>query len=208
MQTVAASNRERVESHRGSQRIARRTVPGVWRETLRLEDGRELLVRPISPDDATGLQASFNELSPEEVRFRFQHPMSELTDELAARLAGAKAPREFALVALEHGIAAPRIGAVARASLEDVFSEGDPREAEFALTVGSPLANLGLGTLLLRRLIRWARLKHLDAIYGDISHDNTGMLRIVEKLGFQRIPLHDSPGLIRARLALTRGATE
>ncbi len=197
MQTEVATSSERVKSHRGSQRIVRRAVPGAWRETLQLADGRELLVRPIAPSDAAGLQASFNDLSPEEVRFRFQHPMSELPDDLAARLAAAGAPREFALVAIEHGVDAPRIGAVARTSLTE-----NSREAEFALTVGSPLANLGLGTLLLKRLLRWARLKRLDAVYGDISHDNAGMLRVVEKLGFQRIPLHDSPGLIRARLAL------
>ncbi len=203
MQTEVATSSERLETHRSSQRkIVRRTLPGLWRETLRLADGRELLVRPIESTDAAGLQASFNELSPEQVRFRFQHPMSELTDELAARLAGARAPREFALVAVEHGVESPRIGAVVRASLADPDSDGSPREAEFALTVGTPLANLGLGTLLLRRLLRWARLKRLDAVYGDIAQDNTAMLRVVEKLGFQRIPLHDSPGLIRARLRL------
>jgi len=180
----------------------RRAVPGAWRETLRLADGRELLVRPIATGDARGLQAGFSELSPEEVRFRFQHPMSELTDEMAARLAGAAAPREFALVAIEHGVEAPRIGAVVRASLSDRNSDDEPREAEFALTVGSPLANLGLGTLLLRRLLRWSRLKRLDAVYGDIAQDNAAMLRVVEKLGFQRIPLHDNPGLVRARLSL------
>jgi len=43
--------------------------------------------------------------------------MSELTDELALRLASVTPPLEFALVALEHGVHAPRIGAVARARL-------------------------------------------------------------------------------------------
>ena len=134
MQTEAATSRDRLESHRhASQRIARRAVPGVWRETLRLPDGRELLVRPIAPSDAAGLQASFSELSPEEVRFRFLHPMSELTDELAARLAGVSAPREFALVAVEHDVDAPRIGAVARASVSDSAAGTGTREAEFAL---------------------------------------------------------------------------
>jgi len=197
MQTELATSRERAAWHRSYKRILRRAVPGAWREILRLSDGRELLVRPIASTDAGGLQSSFLDMTPEEVRFRFQHPMSELSDELASRLAGVMPPREFALVALEHGVDAPRIGAVARASLI-----ADPREAEFALTVGRPLANLGLGTLMLRRLLRWARLKRLDAVYGDISQDNTSMLRVVEKLGFQRIPLHDNPGLIRARLAL------
>ncbi len=197
MQTELATTRGRSATRRGAKRILRRAVPGVWREILHLPDGRELLVRPITPGDARGLQSSFLQMSPEEVRFRFQHPMSELTDELAARLAGVVPPREFALVAVEHGVEEPRIGAVARASLI-----ADPREAEFALTVGSPLASVGLGTLMLKRVLRWARLKGLDAVYGDISQDNASMLRVVEKLGFQRIPLHDNPGLIRARLAL------
>ncbi len=206
MQMEVATGRERLKSHRGSQRIVRRRVPGAWHETLRLADGRELLVRPISPNDAAGLQASFMQMSPEEIRFRFQHPMSELTDEMAARLAGVRAPDEFALVAIEQGVDSPRIGAVVRASVAERTSPDDPHEAEFALTVGSPLANHGLGTLLLRSALRWARLKRLDALYGDISHDNAGMLRVVEKLGFQRIPLHDNPGLIRARISLNPAA--
>jgi len=155
------------------------------------------MVRPIAPEDAPGLQAGFRELTPEQVRFRFMRPMSELPDDLAAQLAASCAPREFALVAIEHGVASPRIGAVVRAS-----TVGHAREAEFALTVGSPLGGLGLGTLLLRRLVQWARLKRLDAVYGDISHDNTAMLRVAEKLGFQRVHLPDSSGLIRARLDL------
>ncbi len=182
---------------RESRRIARSTHPGAWRELLRLADGRELLVRPIAPADAEGLKAGFRELTPEQVRFRFMRPMSELPDDLATRLASARAPNEIALVAIEHGVDLPRIGAVARASVI-----GHSREAEFALTVGGPLGGLGLGTLLLRRLLRWARLKRLDAVFGDISHENAAMLRIVEKLGFQRAPLPDNPGLMRARLAL------
>lgn len=203
MQTQVATSSERLETHRSSARkILRRPLPGAWQETLRLADGRELLVRPITSSDASGLQTAFNALTAEEVRFRFQHPMSELTDELAARLAGARAPREFALVAVERNVDCPRIGAVVRASLVERASPDAPREAEFALTVGGPLAGLGLGTLLLRRVLRWARLKRLDAVYGDIAQDNSAMLRVAEKLGFQRIPLHDNPGIVRARFAL------
>ncbi len=181
----------------GGRRIARRRLPGRWRELLRLPDGSEWLVRPITRHDASALQEGFRSLSPEAVRFRFQHPMSELSDELAARLAGVGSPQAIALVAVEHGVVEARIGAVARASLTE-----DGREAEFALTVGEPLANLGLGTLLMKRLLRWARLKRLDAIFGDISHENRAMLRVVEKLGFQRVPIPDGGGAIRARLEL------
>lgn len=197
MQNQMDTEKLRRAAHNGVRRIAGRRLPGRWREILRLPDGSEWLVRPIVPQDAGGLQQSFRSLSPEAVRFRFQHPMSDLSDDLAARLASADAPMAIALVAIEDGVAEPRIGAVARASLTE-----NGCEAEFALTVGGPLANLGLGTLLLKRLLRWARLKRLDAVFGDISHDNGAMLRVVEKLGFQRAPLPDSGGAIRARLAL------
>jgi len=69
MQTELATSRERTAWHRGSKRILRRAIPGAWREILRLGDGRELMVRPIAPSDAGGLQSSFLQMSPEEVRF-------------------------------------------------------------------------------------------------------------------------------------------
>src|SRR5687768_13742276 len=129
--------------------MRRESLPQRWCERLRLDDGRELLLRPIDPLDAEPLRAGFALLTPEEVRLRFLHPLKELTPELAQRLTQLVPKRDFALVAAEPlppGEAL--VGAVARASINE-----DGRRAEFAILVSRFLAGQGLGALMMRQLI-------------------------------------------------------
>jgi len=176
----------------------REPLPQRWHERLRLADGRELLLRPIAPADAEPLRAGFALLTPEEVRLRFLHPLKELSPELLRRLTHLDPKRDFALVAAEPLPAGEAlVGAVARASLD-----ADGRRAEFAILVSRFLAGQGLGVVLMKKLIRWARSKRLDELYGDVLDENTAMLNLAAMLGFKREPLADDPGVIRVRLAL------
>lgn len=171
-----------------------------WCEELVLDDQRRVLVRPIEPADAEPLRHGFTLLSPEEVRSRFLHPMSELTPALARQLTELDPARAFALVVAEPGPPGQSlIGAVVRASIEP-----EQRRAEFAIIVGRLLAGQGLGRLLMKKVIRWARLKRLEELYGDVLADNAQMLALVRGLGFHVEPLAGEPGLARVRLDLRR----
>jgi RimJ/RimL family protein N-acetyltransferase len=196
MQTHALSPRQRPR-RRGL--LSRREAFGPpWHHHLTLADGRELLLRPISPLDAEPLRAGFALLSPEEVRLRFLHPIKEMTPDMAHKLTHLNPKREFALVAAEPlppGEAL--VGAVVRASIDD-----DGRRAEFAILVSHRLARQGLGSLLLKRAIRWAKLKRLDELYGDVLDENTPMLALAQSLGFHRETVPHDPGMIRVRLPL------
>ena len=77
---------------------ARNRMPP-WHENVRLSNGRDVLIRPIRPEDAVPLRAGFALLQPDEVRQRFLHPMKELSADQAERLTRPNARREFALVA-------------------------------------------------------------------------------------------------------------
>lgn len=171
-----------------------------WHERLVLDDGRELVLRPIDPADAEPLRAAFSLLSREEIRQRFLHVLKELTPEHARRLTTLDPQREFALVIAEPlppGEAL--VGGVGRVAIDD-----DGRHAEFAVLVGRHLAGRGLGRLLMKRLIRWARLKRLGSLYGDVLEDNTAMLTLARSLGFRHEPLPGAPGVTRVRLTLTK----
>jgi RimJ/RimL family protein N-acetyltransferase len=175
-------------------RIAHGGAP--WSERVALANGRELVLRPIDPRDADALRAGFATLTPEEVRMRFLHPMTELGEELARKLANPDPTREFALVAAEPlppGEAL--VGAVARASIE-----GDT--ADFAILVARPLARLGLGAWMLRRVVQWARRRRVRRICGDVLLENEPMLRLAQSLGFSRAPVPGEPGLLRVSLEL------
>jgi RimJ/RimL family protein N-acetyltransferase len=168
-----------------------------WHEYKRLLDGRELLIRPIRPEDAEPLRAGFSLLRPDEIRQRFLYAIKELTPEMAARLTRPDPEREFALVAAEPlppGEAL--IGAVARVAVDP-----GSREAEFAILVSHFISGMGLGRLLMLRLVRWARRRRLKRLYGDVLEYNTSMLGLAESLGFRREHA-DSPGLVRVALDL------
>lgn len=169
----------------------RRIAP--WTEALQLPNGRELILRPISPLDLEPLRVSFSALTPEEIRLRFMHPITELTPEYAHKLTHLEAHREFALVATEPLPAGEAlVGAVARLSID-----ADLGEAEFALLVGRPLSRMGLGSYMLRKLMLWAKRRKLKEIHGDVLTENTPMLKLCEGLGFAHHTLAGEHGILR-----------
>lgn len=178
--------------------LRRDPLPGAWQERLLLSDGRSLRLRPIEPGDAETLRRGFELLSAEEVRMRFLHPIREMSPQMAHQLTHPRPGKDIALVIAEDlPVGEALVGAVARAALDD-----DGRRAEFAILVSRLLGGHGLGRLLMRKLIRWARCKRLDELYGDVLDENAPMLRLATSLGFRREHRFDEPGLTRVRLSL------
>ena len=68
---------------------------------------------------------------------------------------------------------------------------------------GHDLLGQGVGRQLMRKLVKWARGKYLDRMYGDIAQGNEPMLQLAASLGFKQVP-HPSgrPGLVRMVLEL------
>ncbi len=171
---------------------------GTWRERLWLANGRELLLRPIVPADADALRRSFARLSPEEIRLRFLHPITEMTAAFARQLCELDRASAFALVVTEPLPAGEAlIGAVARLALDR-----EQRKAEFALIVGREIAGQGVGTLLLKRLIDCARRRRMDEVWGDVREENSAMLLVCDELGFNRSHASDEPGVVHIRKRL------
>lgn len=182
---------------------ARERLPP-WHERQRLPNGRELLIRPIRPEDAEPLRAGFDLLQPDEVRQRFLYSLKEMTPAMAERFTRINPKNEFALVAAEPlppGEAL--VGAVARAAID-----GSGRNAEFAILVSRYIAGMGLGRYLMTRLVKWARGKKLDTIYGDVFENNQAMVALSQSLGFEREVQHDAQGLVRVVLALKPAAAK
>lgn len=176
---------------------ARERLPP-WHERQTLSNGRQVLIRPIRPEDAEPLRAGFGLLEPDEIRQRFLHSLRELSPEVAERLTHTNPRNEFALVVAEPlppGQAL--IGAVARVAVDD-----NGRDAEFAILVSRYIKNMGLGRYLMTRLVKWARGKKLSRLYGDVLEHNAPMLSLAQSLGFQREYNPESPGLVRVTLEL------
>lgn len=177
--------------------MARRNRMPPWHEHVRLANGRDLLIRPIRPEDAGPMQAAFTLLEPDEIRQRFLHPMKELSSKQAEQLTRPDPRRDFALVAAEPlppGEAL--VGAVARISIHD-----DGREAEFAILVSHYINGMGLGRHLMRRLVRWAKGRKVQRVYGHVLESNLPMQALAASLGFRREATPEA-GLVRVVLDL------
>ena len=168
-----------------------------WHERIQLDEGREIRLRPIAPEDAEPIRAGFSLLSPDEVRSRYLHAMNELSEDYLQALTHPQPGRDFVLVLAEPlppGEAL--IGAVARLSVQP-----GTRNAEFAILVSRFLSGQGLGRLLLKKLIAHAKRRHLQELQGDVLEDNIPMLKLAQSLGFLR-EAGEASGSARIRLPL------
>ena len=197
---MALDARVRVErsDRRGADRLAIRPYPKELEETIRLGDGRTLLLRPIRPEDEPSLQSAFAKLTPDEVRLRFFVPMSTLSHVTAARFTQIDYDREMALILTESGIAGTTdIFGVAR-----IIADPDNERAEYAIIVRHDMTGMGLGVLLMRRLLDYAQLRGIREIYGEVLQENRTMLKLCEVLGFTRSRSPDDPSIVRVTLDL------
>lgn len=180
---------------------ARNRLPP-WHEMQHLSNGRDVLIRPIRPDDALPLRAAFSLLEPDEVRQRMLTSTGlpstgEFSPEMADKVSRPDPRSEFAIVVAEPlppGEA--MVGAVARAT---IVAGG--RDVEFAILVSRFIAGMGLGRHLMRRLVRWARGKNVHRIYGDVLELNQPMVTLAHSLGFHSEASAD-PGMVRLVLEL------
>jgi acetyltransferase len=177
-------------------RLAIRPYPRELEREVAVADGRRWLLRPIRPEDEPALVRAFSRLSEDEVRARFFVPMKELPHVTAARFTQIDYEREMAFVLAEHGAA----GAADLHAVVRLTADPDGGRAEFAIVVERELTGLGLGTLLLGRLVDYARSRGIGELYGDVLADNAAMLSLCRALGFVATSREDN--VVRVTLAL------
>jgi acetyltransferase len=160
-------------------RLAIRPYPEELAQTVTWQ-GRPLTLRPIRPEDAPAHVAFFARLTPEDVRLRMFVRMRELSPSQLARFTQIDYDREMAFIATRTGAdGTPETLGVARA-----VADPDNVKAEFAVTVRSDLKGQGLGTLLMRTLIDYCRKRGTQELVGEALTENTGILKLAERLGF------------------------
>ncbi len=174
------------------------TCPAESVEVRSMRDGRLLVLRPLGPADAALMQAFVRRLSPASRRMRFHSAFSELYPELLERLTEIDHRERvaFAAVIYEHG-GEVMIGEARYAPGIDL-----PGSSEFALVVADEWQDLGIGTLLMEKLLRHARAIGIRRMHGDVLHDNTGMLRFARRFGFETGRHPDGAWLARVTVSL------
>jgi acetyltransferase len=180
-----------------AKRLAIKPYPVELEKTIATRGGRDLLLRPIRPEDAPALQAFVRRMSPADIRMRFFSQIRELDDPFAARLTQLDYDREIALIAVDPAQSSTDIWGVVR-----VYADADRNEAEYAVTVRSDLKGHGLGRRLMEEIIAYCHQRGIGEIWGQVLAANDAMLGLVRLLGFTVGTDPDDRQLMRVRLAL------
>ncbi len=149
-------------------------------EPVTLKDGTQVVIRPIRPDDAEELQAAFQRLSMESIYLRFLSVKKELADAEAKQLATVDYTSRMAFVAICAENGRENVIGVARYAMDD---PQEPEIAESAVVVQDEYQGRGLGTLLLRRLVSYARRQGIRTLRGNMQIGNDRMLNMVRRSG-------------------------
>jgi ribosomal protein S18 acetylase RimI-like enzyme len=154
-----------------------------WERHISLPGGRAIYVRPLRPDDERLYGAFFAAETPDDLRLRFFAPMKEFSSALLARLTHLDYAKAMAFIALDENTG--KMLGVAR-----LHDNAEGTSGEYAVAVRSDLKGHGLGWQLMQMTIAYARAKGLRSIEGQVLRENTTMLDMCRRFGFEigRVP--------------------
>jgi len=145
-----------------------------------LNDGTEIIIRPIRPEDAEIEQEFVRGLSAESKYFRFMNSVHELSLEMLVRFTQIDYHNEMALVAIFPSINGEEEIGVAR-----YMTNPDKKTCEFAIVVSDKWQGRGIARLLMQKLIDIARNRGLEVMEGQVLANNFRMLELMTSLNFQ-----------------------
>ncbi|MBS2781438.1 bifunctional acetate--CoA ligase family protein/GNAT family N-acetyltransferase [Aeromonas salmonicida] len=181
--------------------LAIRPYPTELEEGAWLKDQSHVLLRPIRPEDEPAHKQFVLKVSDEDRYKRFFADVGELGHEELARMTQIDYDREMAFVAVgQDGAFSQQILGVVRA-----ISNPDQSDAEFAILVRSDLKGLGLGKLMMEKIVRYARERGIGQLSGMTMPSNRGMINLAKRLGF-KIDIQLEDGVVNMELPCAENA--
>lgn len=175
--------------------LAIRPYPTELEEGAWLKDQSHVLLRPIRPEDEPAHKQFVRQVSDEDRYKRFFADVGELGHEELARMTQIDYDREMAFVAVgQDGPFSQQILGVVRA-----IASPDQSDAEFAILVRSDLKGLGLGKLMMEKIVRYARERGIGQLSGMTMPSNRGMINLAKRLGF-KIDIQLEDGIVNMEL--------
>jgi acetyltransferase len=158
------------------------------------KDNRRVIIRPIRPEDEPMWLEMFKNFSKETIMQRFFYIIKDTPHDVRVRYCNIDYDREIAIVAELTENDQRKIAGVVRLVLDP-----DGRRGEFAVVVADPWQRLGLGSKMVDYIIGIAEDKNLESIYGLVLRENTRMIELVERLGFN-VEYRGSEALVTLKL--------
>ena len=163
-------------------RFAIMPYPEELREWVTLKNGWEVEVRPIRAEDAPLITSFHRQLSEESIRFRYFHNKSDLTQRDLSMLSHINYDRQMAFIA-EH---LREDGSKEMLGVVRVWNDPDNIRTEFSVIIRDDLQGLGIGSLLMNKMIDYCRSVGTLEMIGKIMVDNHPMRALMKHLGFSQ----------------------
>lgn len=158
-----------------------------------LENGLNVHIRLVRPDDGVRLQKFVGRLSPQSTYLRFHQVVKELTPQEVYKFTHLDYHSHMALAAVLpdsgesaglEGSGDERIIAVARYAAQESGPDGG-QTAEVGVVVEDEYQSLGLGRRLLKLLTRYAVQNGIRVFTGTVLPANEHILEVIESFGLQ-----------------------
>ena len=146
--------------------------------------GERVLLRPLKVADGALYPDFLADVTGDDLRLRFFAPMREVSHELIDKLIHYDPAHAMAFIAVEQ--ASGRMLGVVR-----LHDDPGGASSEFAILVRSHLKGKGLGWLLMKHMIAYAKHKGLKVVHGQVLAENATMIQMCTELGFHS---SDDPG--------------
>jgi RimJ/RimL family protein N-acetyltransferase len=142
-----------------------------------LRDGEKVLFRPLKPEDARLYPDFLADVTRDDLRLRFFAAMREVSHELVDKLIHYDPANAMAFIAIEEPTG-KMLGVVR------LHDDSNGKGAEFAILLRSRLKGHGLGWLMMKHMIAYAKDKGLKTVHGQVLAENSTMLTMCDELGF------------------------
>lgn len=164
-------------------------------------DGRMLEIRSIRADDKEILQEGMHHLSKRSLYARFFTFKSELSDAELKYFTEVDFKKHVGLVASitdSHGQRPVGVGRY-------IMEANCPTEAtaELAFTVAEEYQGMGIGTLLMKHLVKIGRAQNVRFFTAYVMPDNKSMLSVLFRAGLPIECEQDSAGILELKLKLS-----
>ena len=179
--------------------VAIRPYPSQYIKPWTLNDGKQITIRPIRPEDEPLIVNFHQYVSEESIYLRYFHLIrlqARVAHERLTRICFIDYDREMALVAEHHHPDRAKQEVLGVGRLSKIYGTN---EAELGMLISDREQGIGLGTELLYSLIDIGRQEKLSRINAEILTENTTMQHLCTKLGFE---LHRDRGVVRASFEL------
>jgi acetyltransferase len=169
-----------------------------FRKAVELEDGTQVILRPIKPTDDELMLELFDSFSEETIHLRFFSFMKNMPKDRLEKFTHIDYEKQMAIVALVDEGDRERIVAVGRYSVLPSY----PYEAEFAVVVQDSYQRRGIGTEVLQHLVHIARHKGVRVVVADVMQENYRIFALLRKSGLSISKKNWEDGIMRVEIPI------